>query len=85
MLEQDRRFAPEVLVSTKNGGRVLAHHDHFFHNSHLGLNVPEESRDLTDFSSRVAHIDASGIVTFRCGSVLVNARRETRIGPDLKT
>jgi hypothetical protein len=61
MLEEDRRFAPELLVSTKNGVEYWRVDDRVFPNSNLGLNVPEQSRDLTDVSSRVAHMDALGI------------------------
>jgi predicted TIM-barrel fold metal-dependent hydrolase len=61
MLEEDRRFAPELLVSTKNGVEFWRIDDRVFPSSSLGLNVPEESRDLTDVSSRVAHMDALGI------------------------
>ena len=59
--EEERRFAPEFLVSTKNGVEYWRIDDRVFPNSNLGLNVPEESRDLTDVSSRVAHMDALGI------------------------
>jgi hypothetical protein len=61
MLEEDRRLAPELLVSTKNGVEYWRIDDRVFPNSNLGLNVPEESRDLTDVNSRVAHMDALGI------------------------
>ena len=63
MLEQDQRFAPELLISTKNGVEYWRIDERVFPNSNLGLNVPEESRDLTDVSSRVAHMDALGIDT----------------------
>ena len=61
MLEEDRRFAPELLVSTKNGVEYWRIDERVFPNSNLGLNVPEESRDLTDVSSRLAHMDSLGI------------------------
>jgi len=50
MLEEDRRFAPELLVSSKNGVEYWRIDERVFPNSNLGLNVPEESRDLTDVS-----------------------------------
>src|ERR1700745_4079682 len=61
MLEQDSRFAPELLVSTKNGVEYGRIYERVFPNSNLGLNVPEESRDLTDVTSRLAHMDSLGI------------------------
>ena len=61
MLEEDRRFAPELLISTKNGVEFWRIEDRVFPNSNLGLNVPEESRDLTDVTSRLAHMDSLGI------------------------
>ena len=61
MLEQDQRFAPELLVSTKNGVEFWRIDERVFPNSNLGLNVPEESRDLTDVTSRLAHMDSLGI------------------------
>ncbi len=61
MLEEDRRFAPELLVSSKNGVEFWRIDDRVFPNSNLGLNVPEEARDLTDVNSRLAHMDALGI------------------------
>ena len=61
MLEEDRRFAPELLVSKKNGIEFWRIEDRVIANSNLGLNVPEDSRDLTDVSSRIAHMDALGI------------------------
>jgi predicted TIM-barrel fold metal-dependent hydrolase len=61
MLEEDRRFAPEVLLSKKNGLEYWRIEDRVISNSNLGLNVPEDSRDLTDVSSRLAHMDALGI------------------------
>ena len=61
MLEEDRRFAPELLVSTKNGIEFWRIDDRVFPNSNLGLNVPEASRDLTDVAARLAHMDSLGI------------------------
>ena len=61
MLEEDRRFAPEVLVSKKNGIEFWRIDDRVVPNSNLGLNVPEDARDLTDVSSRLGHMDALGI------------------------
>ena len=61
MLEEDHRFAPELLVSTRNGVEFWRIEDRVFPNSNLGLNVPEESRDLTDVTSRLAHMDSLGI------------------------
>ena len=51
MLEDDRRFAPELLVSSKNGVEFWRIDDRVFPNSNLGLNVPEDARDLTDVDS----------------------------------
>src|SRR4030095_10525639 len=61
MLEEDRRFAPELLVSTKNGVEYWRIDERVFPNSNLGLNRPEESLDLTDVSARLAHMDSLGI------------------------
>jgi uncharacterized protein len=61
MLDEDRRFAPDLLVSSKNGVEFWRIDDRVFPNSNLGLNVPEESRDLTDVTSRLAHMDMLGI------------------------
>jgi predicted TIM-barrel fold metal-dependent hydrolase len=61
MLEEDRRFAPEVLVSKKNGIEFWRIDERVVPNSNLGLNVPEDARDLTDVASRIAHMDALGI------------------------
>jgi predicted TIM-barrel fold metal-dependent hydrolase len=61
MPEEDRRFAPELLVSSKNGIEFWRIDDRVFPNSNLGLNVPEDARDLTDINSRLAHMDALGI------------------------
>ena len=58
MLEEERRFTPEVLVSKKNGIHFWRVDDRVIANSNLGLNVPEEARDLTDVSARLAHLDA---------------------------
>ena len=40
MLEQDQRFAPELLISTKNGVEYWRIDERVFPNSNLGLNVP---------------------------------------------
>lgn len=61
MLEEDRRFAPELLVSSKTGVEFWRIDDRVFPNSNLGLNVPEDARDLTDVNSRLAHMDALSI------------------------
>jgi predicted TIM-barrel fold metal-dependent hydrolase len=61
MLDEDRRFAPEVLVSKKNGIEFWRIDDRVVANSNLGLNVPEDARDLTDVSSRLAHMDKLAI------------------------
>ena len=61
MLEEDRRFAPELLVSTKNSIEFWRIDDRVFPNSNLGLNVPEEYRDLTDVAARLAHMDSLGM------------------------
>ena len=58
MLDEDRRFTPEVLVSKKNGIQFWRVDDRVIANSNLGLNVPEDARDLTDVSARLAHMDA---------------------------
>ena len=58
MLEEDRRFTPEVLISKKNGIHFWRVDDRVIANSNLGLNVPEDARDLTDVSARLAHMDA---------------------------
>jgi uncharacterized protein len=61
MREEDRRFAPELLVSTKNGVEYWRIDERVYANSNLGLNVPEDARDLTNVNSRVAHMDSLGI------------------------
>src|SRR5438309_2218525 len=61
MREEDRRFAPELLVSTKNGVEYWRIDERVYANSNLGLNVPEDARDLTDVNSRLAHMDSLGI------------------------
>jgi len=61
MREEDRRFAPELLVSTKNGVEYWRIDERVYANSNLGLNVPEDARDLTNVDSRVAHMDSLGI------------------------
>jgi uncharacterized protein len=63
MLEEERRFAPEVLISQKNGIQFWRVDDRVIANSNLGLNVPENSRDMTDVSARLAHMDALKIDT----------------------
>ena len=54
MLEEERRFAPELLVSARNGVEFWRIEERVFPNSNLGLNVPEDARDLTDVNSRLA-------------------------------
>lgn len=61
MLDEDRRFAPEVLVSKKNGIEFWRIDDRVVPNSNLGLNVPADARDMTDVSARMAHMDKLGI------------------------
>lgn len=58
MLEEERRFAPEVLISKNTGIQFWRVDDRVIANSNLGLNVPEDSRDMTDVSTRLAHMDA---------------------------
>jgi predicted TIM-barrel fold metal-dependent hydrolase len=58
MLEEERRFAPEVLISKNTGIQFWRVDDRVIANSNLGLNVPEDSRDMTDVSARLAHMDA---------------------------
>jgi predicted TIM-barrel fold metal-dependent hydrolase len=58
MLDEERRFAPEVLISKKNGIQFWRVDDRVIANSNLGLNVPEDSRDMTDVAARLAHMDA---------------------------
>ena len=54
MLDEERRFAPELLVSARNGVEFWRIEERVFPNSNLGLNVPEDARDLTDVNSRLA-------------------------------
>ena len=61
MLDEDRRFAPEMLVSKKNGIEYWRIDERVVPNSNLGLNVPEAARDMLDVKSRLAHMDALGI------------------------
>ncbi len=63
MPDEDRRFAPELLVSTKTGIEFWRIEERIFPNSNLGLNVPEDARDLTDINSRLAHMDSLDIDT----------------------
>ena len=58
MLEEERRLAPEVLVSKKNGIQFWRVDDRVIANSNLGLNVPEAARDMTDVAARLTHMDA---------------------------
>ena len=58
MLEEERHFAPEVLISKRNGIQFWRVDDRVIANSNLGLNVPAESRDMTDVAARLAHLDA---------------------------
>jgi predicted TIM-barrel fold metal-dependent hydrolase len=46
------------LISKKNGIQFWRVDDRVIANSNLGLNVPEDSRDMTDVAARLAHMDA---------------------------
>jgi len=61
MLEQERHLAPELLVSQKTGIEFWRFEDRVLANSNVGLNVPPESRDMTDVTARLKHMDALGI------------------------
>jgi len=58
MLEEERHLAPELLVSKKTGIEFWRFDDRVLANSNVGLNVPVDSRDMTDVSARLAHMDA---------------------------
>jgi uncharacterized protein len=59
--QEDRRFAPELLVSARNGVEYWRIEERVYANSNLGLNVPEDARDLTDVTSRLSNMDRLGI------------------------
>ncbi len=61
MLEEERHLAPEKLISQKTGIEFWRFEDRVLANSNLGLNVPVESRDMTDVTERLKHMDALGI------------------------
>jgi predicted TIM-barrel fold metal-dependent hydrolase len=58
MLEEERHLAPELLVSQKTGIEFWRFDDRVLANSNVGLNVPEDSRDMTDVTARLRHMDA---------------------------
>jgi len=58
MLEAERHFAPELLISQKTGIQFWRFDDRVLANSNVGLNVPEDSRDMTDVAARLRHMDA---------------------------
>lgn len=61
MLEEERHLAPELLVSQKTGIEFWRFEDRVLANSNVGLNVPPESRDMTDAAARLKHMDELGI------------------------
>lgn len=61
MLEEERHLAPEKLISQKTGIEFWRFEDRVLANSNVGLNVPADSRDMTDVAARVKHMDALGI------------------------
>ncbi|MBM4298717.1 MAG: hypothetical protein FJ143_13345 [Deltaproteobacteria bacterium] len=61
MLEEERHLAPELLVSKKTGIEFWRFDDRVLANSNVGLNVPAESRDMTDVAARLSHMDALNI------------------------
>ncbi len=61
MLESERQLAPEKLISKKTGIEFWRFEDRVLANSNVGLNVPAESRDMTDVTARLKHMDALGI------------------------
>lgn len=61
MDETDRRFAPDLVVSPKTGLQFWRIDDRVFPNTNIGLNTPEEARELSNVQSRLSHIDELGV------------------------
>jgi len=61
MLPEERHLVPEKLISEKTGIEFWRFEDRVLANSNLGLNVPAQSRDMTDVVARLKHTDALGI------------------------
>lgn len=59
--EADRRFAPDLVVSPRTGHQFWRIDDRVFPNTNIGLNTPEESRELSDVEARLSHMDALGV------------------------
>lgn len=57
MEEDDKRFAPDLLVSERSGLRYWRIDERVVPNTNLGLNATAESRELANVSARVAHMD----------------------------
>jgi hypothetical protein len=61
MLEEERHLAPEKLVPEKTGIEFWRFEDRVLASSNVVLNVPAESRDMTDVTALLKHMDALGI------------------------
>ena len=61
MEEEDRRFAPDLLVSEHSGLRYWRIDERVVPNTNIGLNTTAESRELADVSARIAHMDEMGV------------------------
>ena len=57
MEEEDKRFAPDLLVSQRDGLRYWRIDERVVPNTNLGLNATAESRELANVSARIAHMD----------------------------
>lgn len=57
MEEEDKRFAPDLLVSERSGLRYWRIDERVVPNTNIGLNTSAESRELADVSARIAHMD----------------------------
>jgi len=57
----DRGLAPDRLVSPKTGLKFWRIDDRVFPDTNIGLNTPEESRELSDVTARLSHMDALSV------------------------
>ena len=58
-------FRPEVVVPKAGGGREywMVEGRTFAKNSNIGLDTPDEAREMSDIDARVAHMDELGVDT----------------------
>ena len=57
MEEEDKRFAPDLLVSQHSGLQYWRIDERVVPNTNIGLNATAESRELANVSARIAHMD----------------------------